>query len=336
MQLAGLLLVIPTALSAQKPAGHWHIGLAYHDNGITIGNAARTNGLRLNFEDIDLDRVNGINVTIWKAAEPMSGTVNGLALGIVGPGAAELNGIAVGIGGVVASRRARWLTVGGLGVVSNDKLEGVAIAGLGTVANGDLTGLAIGGLGTVANRNLGGVAISGLGTVANRNLSGIAVALLGTVANRDITGIALAGLGTVANRDITGVAVGGLATVANGDSRGVSIGGLASVSNGSLTGLGIGGLAVVADGDLRGAGFTVGTLSASRVQGLGTALYLKTYELRGFSVAAYNRVRGPQIGLTVGIYNSARVLKGVQLGVVNRAQNNHGIFKILPLVNAHF
>jgi hypothetical protein len=29
------------------------------------------------------------------------------------------------------------------------------------------------------------------------------------------------------------------------------------------------------------------------------------------------------------------VLKGVQLGIVNRAQNNHGLFKILPLVNAH-
>src|SRR5689334_15256844 len=82
---------------ARKHRGpsHWHVGLAYHDNGVTIGNAARTNGVRLNFEDADLDVVNGLNVTIWKAREPLGGTVNGLAVGIVGPGADEINGIAI-------------------------------------------------------------------------------------------------------------------------------------------------------------------------------------------------------------------------------------------------
>src|SRR5262245_59086563 len=156
MRFAGLLLVLPAALSAQepthKPAGHWHVGITYHDYGVTVGNAARTNGLRFNFIDADLDRVNGINVTIWKPSEPLAGTVNGLALGVAGPGAAEFNGVAIGISGVVAERRARGISVGGLGVVSNDRIEGLAIGGLGTVANGDIRGIAIGGLGTVANR----------------------------------------------------------------------------------------------------------------------------------------------------------------------------------------
>jgi hypothetical protein len=120
---------------------------------------------------------------------------------------------------------------------------------------------------------------------------------------------------------VNGIAIGGLATVANGDIRGVGIGGLATVASGSLTGLGIAGVSVVADRELRG---------------LGSALYVKTWELRGVSIAAYNRVRGQQVGLTIGLYNSARVLKGLQIGVLNRAQNNHGILRILPLVNAHF
>jgi hypothetical protein len=63
---------------------------------------------------------------------------------------------------------------------------------------------------------------------------------------------------------------------------------------------------------------------------------VKTRELRGVSIGAYNRVRGLQAGLSIGIYNSARVLNGLQLGVLNRAQNNRGVWRMLPLVNAHF
>lgn len=324
-----LLLFAPVVLHAQdstttrryRGPSHWHVGITYHDYGVTVGNAARTNGLRLNFEDADLDVVNGVNVTIWKPREPLTGTINGLALGVAGPGAEEINGIGIGVGGVVAERRARWITIGGLGAVSNGRLEGLAIGGLGTVANRDIVGIAIGGLGTVANHDLTGFAFGGLGTVANGNITGIAIAGLGTVANRDLTGIAIAGLGTVADGNVTGIAIGGLATVANGDIRGVGISGLATVTDRSLTGLGIGGVSLVADKALRG---------------VGAALYVKTWELHGVSIAGYNRVRGAQVGLTVGIYNSARVLKGVQLGVINRAQNNHGILKILPLINAHF
>lgn len=74
MRLAVSLLCIPALLHAQDSTeirhhrpSHWHIGITAHNTGITIGNAARTNGLRLNFEDADLDVVNGINITIWKA-----------------------------------------------------------------------------------------------------------------------------------------------------------------------------------------------------------------------------------------------------------------------------
>jgi len=63
---------------------------------------------------------------------------------------------------------------------------------------------------------------------------------------------------------------------------------------------------------------------------------VKTRALRGVSIGAYNRVRGPQVGLSIGIYNSARTLKGVQLGLLNRAQNNRGILRMLPIANAHF
>jgi len=93
---------------------------------------------------------------------------------------------------------------------------------------------------------------------------------------------------------------------------------------------------VVANEQLRGIGIAGYTVDSRSIHGWSTALYVKTRELRGVSIGAYNRVRGLQAGLSIGIYNSARVLNGLQLGVLNRAQNNRGIWRTLPLVNAHF
>ena len=42
------------------------------------------NGLRINWSDAGLEQINGINITLWKPEKPMSGTVNGLAIGLAG------------------------------------------------------------------------------------------------------------------------------------------------------------------------------------------------------------------------------------------------------------
>ena len=251
----------PQPLSAQdttvvdslprRKAGHFHLGLTVHDYGVSFGNAARVSGIRLNVQDAELERVNGINVTLWKPQDPMSCVVNGIQAGVL-PGSESVNGVALGVAGVVTERRQRWLSVGGLGVVSNRSMEGVAVSGLGTVANRDIAGLAVAGLGTVANRNIHGIAIAGLGTVANGEVAGVALGGLATVANGRFSGVGVGGLAVVTNGALRGVGVGGLATVANGSIAGAGIGGLAVVTDGRLTGLGIGGLAVVADQELRG------------------------------------------------------------------------------------
>src|SRR3989442_8759543 len=160
----------PVTLTAQEQGeaqdtappryGHFHIGLTIHDYGVSLGNAPRVNGVRLNVQDAELDRVNGINVTLWKPREPLSGTINGLQLGLL-PGSEQVNGIALGLGGVVAERQLRWISVGGLGAVSNGSLEGVGIGGLGLVANGEIRGVALGGLGSVTNGSLTGIGIGG-------------------------------------------------------------------------------------------------------------------------------------------------------------------------------
>ena len=56
----------------------------------------------------------------------------------------------------------------------------------------------------------------------------------------------------------------------------------------------------------------------------------------GFAVSAFNRVLGEQRGLVIGIVNYASRLHGVQIGLVNWADNNPAGLKVLPVANAHF
>jgi hypothetical protein len=270
---SGLLAAQDTTHARTDTVGHFHIGLTIHDYGISFGNAPRINGVRLNVQDADLERVNGINVTVWKPREPLTGTVNGVQIGLL-PGSGEVNGVGVGLAGLVA----------------DGSIHGIGFGGLGAVANGDLKGVVFGGLGAVANRDIWGVAVSGLGTVANR----------------DVVGLAFAGLGTVANRDVTGVGLGGLALVANGSITGIGVGGLAVVANGRITGLGVGGLAVVANESIRGiavAGYSVDTHEMDGVavsaytrvrglqRGLAIGIYNSAYELHGVQIGVLNRAK---------------------------------------------
>ncbi len=220
----GALLIAPATLRAQdvsdeenpSPPSHWAINLTVGGTGLSIGNSARVNGLRINWSDRDLDRVNGINLTLWRPYKHLSGTINGAAIGIAGPGAEEINGLAIGVAGVVTERRLRGLSIAGLGVVSQGSIAGISLAGLGAVAQGSLKGISIAGLGVVSEGGISGIALSGLGTVSQGPMSGIAFAGLGAVSQGDATGILIGGLGTVSEGRITGFAASGLGTVAEG------------------------------------------------------------------------------------------------------------------------
>jgi hypothetical protein len=168
-----------------------------------------------------------------------------------------------------------------------------------------------------------------------------------------MVGLSLGGLGTVANRDLTGIALGGLAVVANGHLKAIAVGGLGVIGNNGITGLAVGGLGVVSTGaPFRGLGISLGAVeSFEGVYGVAIAGFrvrAKLNDLRGVmisgitnrsagltgvAIGAYNDIRGSQRGLTIGLYNNADELHGVQLGLLNRAGNNRGIFRLLPLIN---
>ncbi len=63
-----------TAQSFDIPSKHW---------GISFGNSKNFSGLRFNFRDRDVDRINGVNVTFWKSYENDYSEVHGISFGVI-------------------------------------------------------------------------------------------------------------------------------------------------------------------------------------------------------------------------------------------------------------
>lgn len=311
-----------------------------------------------------------LNGLAFGVVAPVAGTIRGASVGLVAVVAERsLSGLAYGTAAVVTGGELAGFALGGAGVVtgglrgialspiavvSRGNSYGAAVAGLGAVAEGNMHGLNAAGLGTVAQGNMVGINLSGLGTVAQRDMRGINAAGLATVSQGDMAGISVAGLANVAQEDMTGLNLGGLANVAQGRLRGINLAGLALVGSGGISGLNLAGLAIASgrapisglnlalgaietDGPVRWLSFAGYKVDSPNVQGLSiNPIRLEAVDLTGVALGGYNRVEGVQRGLTIGIFNWARELRGVQIGLLNYAGNNEPPFRLVPIFNAHF
>src|SRR6185369_11627206 len=186
-------LLVPATLRAQddRPSqpdttpGHGLLNLGVHHTGISLGNSARWTGLRVNFRDRGVEHIDGINLTLWKAAKDANrqAVVNGLSLGLVGPEAGQLNGINLGLVGSLSYRHTAGINLGGFGLVSDGRITGINVGGLGVVSDGATSGINVAGLGVVADGGVEGLTLAGLGVVASGGVRGISVAGLGVVAD---------------------------------------------------------------------------------------------------------------------------------------------------------
>jgi hypothetical protein len=298
----GLLLLLLVVSPSRRLAAQLNLGV--HNVGVSFGNSREWTGIRFNFQDQDVERVSGLNVTLWTPGKDGYGArkVEGIALG-VSPASETMRGVSVGIAAVVTKREMIGIQAA-TAVVSNGNIDGVTLGLLATVSNGNMRGINVGGLATVANGGIDGVGVGGLAVVSNGRARWVTGSLLAVVANGGIDGVSASGLATVSDGPVRGFAFSGLATVGS-DLQGITISGLAAVGSRSITGLAA----------------TIGRTD--------------TRELRGVAIGAYNRVRGEQRGVTIGIYNRSRELHGLQLGVLNHAENARGIFRWLPIANFH-
>ncbi|MDP8238041.1 MAG: hypothetical protein P9X24_03040 [Candidatus Hatepunaea meridiana] len=288
------------------------INVTAWDYGFGFGNSKGINGIRINLSDERLERVNGINLTIWKPRNNPDAIINGAAFGIVGPDAGEaINGIAIG-----------------LVKVKGGKLRGVSLSPIG-LASDEVWGLGVGGIGLASDR-VNGIGISGIGIAADR-IRGLGFGTIGLSCNK-LRGIGVGGIGIAAS-DVKGILIGGVG-VASGEMTGLAFG-LIGVAIEDFYGISIGGIGIAGDNItgicLSGVGIGADQLNGVFLSGLG----IKGKGMQGLGISSYNGIKGVQRGVTIGLLNRADELHGCQIGILNIAHNNSGILKVLPFINFH-
>ncbi|HXD22804.1 MAG TPA: hypothetical protein VN613_05540 [Gemmatimonadaceae bacterium] len=301
---------------------------------LSIGNYPSVNGLRLNFRDSDLGRVNGANVTVWSPYEPASGTVKGLALGLPVTGAGEIDGVAAGVFGVEASESIRGITFAPIGAGAGRDVSGIGFGGVGIGTGGDLSGIMIGGVGAGAGGSLKGIMIGGVGAGGGGDATGLLAGGVGAGVSGDVHGVLIGGVGGGAGGSIHGIAIGGVGAGAGGDIVGLAIGGIGIGAGGAIRGIAIGGIGVGAP-QLSG-GFVALAAGATDARGvvLAPAMFKIVHDgsFAGFSASAVNYIRGSQTGLTIGLVNYTRTLNGIQLGIINIVSDSRS-HPVLPIIN---
>ena len=333
--LSCLFLCVPIniGLHAQGfniPTGRW---------GISFGNSKRFTGLRFNFRDSRVEKITGINVTLWQPKKDnKESIVHGLSLGLM-PGGGELRGIQIGGLGIAAEQNMSGISIGLLGVGCGGDMTGVHIGGLGAGAGGSIKGLNIGILGIGAGEDLGGINIGGLGAGAGGDMSGLNVGLLGVGAGSDLSGINIGGFGAGAGKNMAGLNIGLFGIGAGENLTGINIGGLGAGAGEELRGLTICGLGAGSP-KIKGvtfAGLCVGGVNVRWIAlAIGTVQIKNDGHLIGFAASGFNYIKGTQHGLSIGIVNYAFRLKGVQLGLINIVRENPKGLRILPIMNANF
>ena len=332
--------------------------------GLSIGNSRRITGIRVNLVDHQVERVTGLNLTLWTPKKNPDALFQGISLGLIGPKARQIDGIALGGIGVSVREKIRGIALGGLGVKAREitglstglvrlevekRLRGLAIAGFWAGEAERLEGIAISPVGAIADTVLG-VTLGGLIAGGGSQLTGIALSLGGSFSGR-VRGIEIGGIGA-GGGDLGGIIVGGIGAggeqvkglifgglfVGSGknlDSVAGSLGGIWAKNR--LRGIALGGLGVGAEEAIRGiAGGSLFVFSRD-VKGV-TAGALNGFILEDVNLEDFLRFRFINdrfTGLSIGLVNYTRRLKGVQIGLLNYAENNPKWLRLLPLVNLH-
>ena len=328
------------------------VGIPSRKAGIGFGNLPSFTGVRFNFKDRDLVKVNGINVTAWmpKDEDAMSGTVSGLALGVpLAAGSGSIHGVGIGVFGVGARRNLYGINAGGLGVGAGGNVKGINVGGLGVGSGGSLWGINIGGLGVGSGGRVTGLNVGGLGVGAGGNLSGINVGGLGIGAAGKVSGINVAGLGIGSGGGVSGITMALVGVGAGSRVNGITVAGIGVGAGEAVSGLTVAGIGV---GSPTVRGIVVSPAAGgNNLKGfMIVPAYLRVGDpkntdsdhdgpaavMKGVSISAFNHIMGTFNGVSIGIFNYAYHQRGLQLGLLNYVKDNPRGLRMLPLFNTSF
>ncbi len=314
-------LIFFTAASASAAAQSLNIPTKKW--GLSFGNSKEFTGLRFNFRDSRVRRINGINATLWQPRKDnKDAVINGVSLGVI-PGGGYLNGLHVGILGVAAERSLTGISLGLLGTGAGEDITGINIGGLGAGAGGSIKGINIGGLGAGCGKNLKGFNFGGLGVGAGEDVWGITIGGIGAGAGDNMTGLNIGGVGLGAGKRLAGVNLAGFGLGAGEELSGVSLAGFAA---GSVR--------------VRGLAMAGGFVGGKDIRGVfiaGACVHVpRDGRMTGFAASPFNFIKGSQNGVSIGIVNYAWSVKGAQIGLVNIVRSNPRYLRILPIFNSSF
>jgi len=182
--------------------------------GISIGNSAEFNGIRINFADRNVKKINGLNITFWmKMEQNQEAIVNGASIGVI-PVARTMQPLNIGLLGIGSSPgNSNGLTVGGL---RGGNINGLAVSGLITMADSDssvISGVALSGLGIGAKYAINGLAIAGLGLGTEGKINGMAASLIWINGGINLNGIAITA-GYLSSDTLKGLSIAGYSKTA--------------------------------------------------------------------------------------------------------------------------
>ena len=287
------------------------LNIPFKKYGISFGNSSEFNGIRINYADAYVHKINGLNFTFWYKKLPVNentGRHNQIKL-IMGlfdaPNkSAVVNGVTAGI--VPVAGTMQLFNFGVLGLFADNRLNGLSVGGLYAIGY-HINGICVGGLCSVAPTKINGLAFGGL-AVYSAGIDGIPVSPFVVAGTNKIRGLTVAGI------------------YAGGDSESTKV---------KLDGITIAGL-FVNGGVINGVPVTLGFINCnSNLNGLAIAgISLKSDMLKGLAVSCVvntNRTHG----VSIALFNRTKELHGLQLGLLNYAGNNRKGLKLLPLINLH-
>lgn len=164
------------SLSAQDTLSNGKaLNIPFRKYGISIGNSYEFTGIRLNFADNNVQKINGLNVTGWfKMFKNQNAIVNGVSIGVM-PVAGTMQPINIGIIGLGTENHSSGLTIGGL-VIGGD-VNGLSLCGLIIMADGTkgrISGVTLSGIAIGAKSAINGLTFGGLVMGTDGNINGLA------------------------------------------------------------------------------------------------------------------------------------------------------------------
>lgn len=160
--------------------------------GISFGNSTEFNGLRFNYADRNVTRINGMNMTMWARKFPnVYPEMNGISAGVI-PTVYSMKGVNIGLlAAIVTKGSMNGVSFGGILSGAGDDSNGISTAGIYMQGGGNVNGLSVTGLLTYIDgeeSSVNGLSISGVSVYARKSVNGISLG--GSVISKNINGVA--------------------------------------------------------------------------------------------------------------------------------------------------